>query len=537
MKTILKNTLKLLIVADLAIAFHSQATAQLTSNLSIYKIVRFLQYVSADYADSVNVDNLVDEAIVDILGNLDPHSVYISKEDVKAMNEPLEGNFEGIGIEFNILNDTLMVVNPIPGGPSERVGLFAGDRIIEVDGKNVAGIGLKNSDVFKLLRGDKGTKVYLHVLRRGSNKPMDFEITRDKIPIYSLDAAYMIDSNIGYIKLNRFALTTEQEFLDAVVSLKKQNMQNMILDLRGNGGGFLNAAVSLADHFLEDEKLIVYTEGRTSPRNDFLATRTGVFEKGKLVVLLDEGSASASEIVAGAVQDWDRGIIIGRRSFGKGLVQNQLPLPDGSMIRLTVARYHTPTGRVIQRPYNYGDAEDYYSDLTNRLQSGELFNADSINFPDSLKYSTLNKGKTVYGGGGIMPDFFIPFDTTYYSNYYGQLVRRDIINQFVHSYIDANRKQLNKNFPDFEKFSKNFKADQDLVNELVSFAEKKNLLVDEKGLETSKSEISKQLKALIARSLYTTTEYFRIVNQENETLSKAIQVIKGWSDYKYLVME
>lgn len=537
MKRIVKHTFSLLLVIVLFITFQPKAAAQLNSNLGIYKIVRFLQYVSSDYVDTVNVDKLVDEAIIDILNNLDPHSVYISKEDVKAMNEPLEGNFEGIGIEFNILNDTLMVVNPIPGGPSERVGLFAGDRIVEIDGKVVAGIGLKNSDVFKLLRGDKGTKVNLKVLRKGFTKPMDFLITRDKIPIYSLDAAYMIDSNIGYIKLNRFSLTTEQEFIDAVAKLKKQNMQNMILDLRGNGGGFLNASVALADHFLDKNKLIVYTEGRTSPRNDFMSTSSGVFHSGKLVVLIDEGSASASEIVAGAVQDWDRGIIIGRRSFGKGLVQNQMPLPDGSMIRLTVARYHTPTGRVIQKPYDYGDSDDYYSDLTNRMQKGELFNADSINFPDSLKYFTLNKGKIVYGGGGIMPDFFIPFDTTFYSSYYGQLVRRDILNQFVHSYIDANRNQLNKNYPSFDRFNKNFKVDDKLVSELVAFAEKKNMPPDEKGIETSRKEILKQVKALIARNLFTTSEYFQVVNQDNESVNKALDVIKGWSDYKSLVME
>jgi len=519
------------------LAGHQNVVAQQSPNLSLYKIVRFLQYVSSDYVDTLNVDKLVDDAIVDILNDLDPHSVYISKEDVKAMNEPLEGNFEGIGVEFNILNDTLMVVNPIPGGPSERVGVFAGDRIIQIDGKTVANIGLKNSDVFKLLRGDKGTKVTIQILRKGVTEPMDFEITRDKIPIYSLDAAYIINSDIGYIKLNRFSLTTEQEFLEALDRLKKQNMQHLILDLRGNGGGFLNASVALADHFLESENLIVYTEGRTSPRNDFLATQAGVFETGKLVVLIDEGSASASEIVAGAVQDWDRGIIIGRRSFGKGLVQNQLSLPDGSMIRLTVARYHTPTGRVIQKPYNQGNLDDYYSDFSKRLQNGELFNADSINFPDSLKYQTLKKGKMVYGGGGIMPDVFIPYDTSSYSSYYGLLVRKDILNQFVHTYIDANRKQLNKNYSNFEKYRKNFNVEDALTEQLIAFAEKKGVQHDPEGFKISDSEIRKQLKALIALRLFTTTEYFQIINDDNDVVKKAVEIINDWSRYNSLVME
>lgn len=375
-----------------------------SSNLSIYKVVRFLQYVSSDYVDTINIDKLADDAIIEILRNLDPHSVYITKEDVRAMNEPLEGNFEGIGVEFNILNDTLMVVNPIPGGPSERVGIMAGDRIVDIDGTKVAGIGLKNSDVFKMLRGTKGTNVTVQIMRKGLAELLEFNITRDRIPIYSLDAAYMVQPRIGYIKLNRFALTTEEEFLEALNKLKKERMQDLILDLRGNGGGFLNASVALADHFLDDNKLIVYTEGRTSPKTDFMSTRNGEFKKGRLVILIDEGSASASEIVAGAVQDWDRGIIIGRRSFGKGLVQNQLPLPDGSMIRLTVARYHTPTGRVIQKPYNFGELESYYNDLNIRYQKGEYFSVDSIAIPDSLKYQTLQKSRVVYGGGGIMPE-------------------------------------------------------------------------------------------------------------------------------------
>jgi carboxyl-terminal processing protease len=511
--------------------------AQLSSNLSLFKIYRFLQYVSNDYVDTIDVDDLVDEAIIGILKNLDPHSVYISKDDVKAMNEPLEGNFEGIGIEFNILNDTLLVVNPIPGGPSERVGIVAGDRIINVGGENIAGVGLKNSDVIKLLRGNKGTKVSVQVLRRGFTEILEFTITRDKIPIYSLDAAYMIDSRIGYIKLNRFSLTTEDEFLEALEKLKKEKMRDLILDLRGNGGGFLNAAVALSEHFLDEDKLIVYTEGRNSPRYDFISTKRGEFKKGRLIILMDEGSASASEIVAGAVQDWDRGIIIGRRSFGKGLVQNQLSLPDGSMIRLTVARYHTPTGRVIQKPYDFGELEIYYRDFSSRYQKGELFNQDSISFPDSLKYYTLQNKKLVYGGGGIMPDFFVPIDTSFYSNYYGKLVRRGIINQFVLSYIDENREYLKNTYQNFDKFNKNFVIDNHTIEKLVDFADKQGLKPDSIGLETSLGELSLQLKGLIAQNLFSTNYYFQIINENNKALQKAIDVLKNWNNYKYLVKE
>ena len=508
-----------------------------SSNLALYKIVRFMQYVSSDYVDTLDIDNLVDDAIKETLQNLDPHSVYISKEDVKAMNEPLEGNFEGIGVEFNILNDTLMVVNPVPGGPSERVGIVAGDRIIKIDNEVVAGIGLKNSDVFKKLRGDKGTKVVVEILRKNWPKTLEFTITRDKIPIYSLDASYMVTKRIGYIKLNRFAQKTKDEFLEALHKLKEQKMKDLILDLRGNGGGYLNASVALADHFLDDDQMIVYTEGRNVPNTEYKSTINGEFTRGRLIILIDEGSASASEIVSGAVQDWDRGIIIGRRSFGKGLVQNQLPLPDGSLIRLTVARYHTPTGRVIQKPYSSGSRKDYYSELSKRYENGEYFTSDSIAMPDSLKYYTLQKNKVVYGGGGIIPDIFTPFDTSFYSDYYGKMIRMGIINQYVHSYIDKNRDELNQKYASFEKFNQNFEITPSIIEELVTFAQDMKLPSDLEGLKTSEMEIRKQLKALIAQNLFSTNHYFQIVNQNNMALQKAIEVLNSWDSYKHLVKE
>ncbi|MCB8964038.1 MAG: S41 family peptidase [Bacteroidales bacterium] len=514
------------------------ATAQQpSSSFSAYKFVRFIQYLSGNYVDTINVNRLVDNALIEILKQLDPHSIYISKEDVQAMNEPLEGNFEGIGVEFNIMNDTLMVVNPISGGPSERVGIVAGDRIIAIDGKNIASIGLKIPDVHKYLRGSKGTKVTVKVLRRGVEEPLEFTITRDKIPIYSIDATYMAQPGIGYIKVNRFAATTEQEFAEAMEKLGKQRMKDVIIDLRNNGGGLLNAAYEMANHFFDAGKLIVYTEGRNSPRTNFFSDSKSAAFKGRVIVLIDEGSASASEIFAGAIQDWDRGVIVGRRSFGKGLVQNQLPLPDGSMIRLTVARYFTPTGRAIQRPYNNGNAEKYYTELNDRYSKGELFNSDSIHLPDSLKYKTLAKGKIVYGGGGIMPDVFVPFDTSFYSDYYGKLVRSGVINQFSVSWVDSNRKQLLHDYPKFEKFKKNFQVTDAMIEEMAIMADNLKIVRDAEGLKHSSNELKMQIKGLIAQSIFSAGHYFEITNDYNDALLKALEILRNWDKYRHLVKE
>ena len=492
-----------------------------------FKFGKFIDYLDRYYVDTVNTAKFVEEAIVKTLENLDPHSVYISQEDFEKMNEPLEGNFEGIGIQFNILKDTLMVVTPIPGGPSEEVGILAGDRIIEVEGENIAGVGLTNDDVFRLLRGAKGTQVKVGILRRNMAEMLDFTITRDKIPIYSLDAAYMIDDVNGYIKINRFAATTMMEFNKAMADLLDKGMKNLVLDLTGNGGGYLNAAVEMGDEFLENESLIVYTEGLNSYRKEYRATQKGRFEQGNLVIMIDEGSASASEIVSGAAQDWDRAVIVGRRSFGKGLVQSQLMLPDNSAIRLTIARYYTPTGRLIQKPYTNG-RDSYQKEIYERYLHGEFTNEDSITFPDSLKYKTLNDGRTVYGGGGITPDIFVALDTSFYSDYYGSILRKGIINRFVLTYVDNNRKDLQKKYPEFPKFESSFTADGAILKQLTDFATSEGVELNEEEFKTSEEQISVFVKARIAMGLYGTSEFYQVLNKRDNIFIKGVEVLNNW---------
>lgn len=500
------------------------------------KFGRLLRLIDSYYVDSTNISELTEKAIVSVLQELDPHSVYISKDEVERMNEPLQANFEGIGITFNILKDTLLVLSTVPGGPSEKVGLLAGDRIITIDGKNVAGVGLKNDDVMKMLRGEKGTRVDLQVQRRNSSQLLDFTIIRDKIPIYSLDASYMIDNETGYIKLNRFSASTIEEFKTAMENLKMQNIKNLILDLRGNGGGFLKAAIDLADEFLPNNKLVVYTEGVNNPKREYRATSQGLFEEGKLVILVNEGSASASEIVAGAVQDWDRGIIIGRRTFGKGLVQQPFYLTDGSMVRLTTAHYFTPTGRAIQKPFDNGITE-YRNDYIRRLEHGEMFHADSISFPDSLRFRTLVNGRSVFGGGGIMPDIFVSMDTSIMYRYYNRLQRNGILNNFILDYVDKNRDNLKKQFQDFSTFSKKFQITDDIIEAVVAMGEKEGIERDQESLNFTSDMMKKELKALVARDLFSRDHFFQIFNQDDKTILKALEVLKNQKMFNDLLVK
>jgi len=518
---IIKKTLLLLCILINQFGF-----SQYVQSDASKKFDALLQYINYAYVDSTDDNKLVEDAIVAVLKELDPHSVYIPKEELKKMNEPLVGNFEGVGIQFNILHDTLMVVSPISGGPSEKVGLRAGDKIVEVDGENIAGIGLQNSDVQEKLRGKKGTKVNVGIKRRSVKDVLNFTITRDKIPIFSLDASYMATPEIGYIKVNRFAKNTITEFREGLTRLQAQSMKHLIIDLRGNGGGYLKTAIQLTDEVLDDKKLIVYTEGNKNPKQEYYTTSKGAFEKGKLVVLIDEGSASASEIVSGAIQDYDRGLIIGRRSFGKGLVQKPFSLTDGSAIRLTVARYHTPSGRCIQRPYNEGK-EEYYKEFSRRFKNGEYMNEDSIALPDSLQFKTLNSKRTVYGGGGIMPDVFVPIDTSMSSDYFGKVNRKGLLNEFVLTYMDNHRKDLVAKYNDVSSFKKSFDVEELVLNEFVEYATKNEVERNDEQIEISKQLLVIRLKALIARNLWDTSAYFQIANDLNDSYLKAIEEINN----------
>lgn len=514
----------------LAIAMLAPAAAQ-KNNQEARKLQLALYAINNLYVDSTDEGKLVEDAIVGMLDKLDPHSHYMDPEETKAMTEPLQGNFDGIGIQFNVLTDTLYVIQVIPGGPSEKVGLMAGDRIIQVNDTLIAGVKMKTNDIMKRLRGPKGTEVRVKVLRNKDPELIEFKIIRGKIPVYSLDAAYMADKHTGYIKLNRFAASSADEFREALEKLKKEGMKNLILDLQGNGGGYLNIAIELADEFLSKDKLIVYTEGSKQSREEAKSTYRGGFEEGRLVVLVDESSASASEILSGAIQDWDRGVVIGRRTFGKGLVQKPIPLPDGSMIRLTVSRYYTPTGRCIQKPYQNGNLEDYQHDLIDRYNRGELMSADSIHFPDSMKYNTLETKRIVYGGGGIMPDIFIPVDTARYTDYHRNLVANGLVNRIAMNYLDRNRAEMNKNYPKFSQYKQNFDIPETLMQELLTMASEEKIEFDETQYNRSKPLIMLQIKALIARDLYDMAEYFQVINDDNPSYQQALEIINSRETY------
>ncbi len=494
------------------------------------KYQNLLALIDAFYVDTVNMEKLTEDAIVKALADLDPHSVYISKKELKDMNEPLQGSFSGVGIQFNILRDTLMIVATIPGGPSEKAGMRAGDRIVKIDDENVAGIGLKNNDVRKKLRGEKGSVVTVVVKRRKEKELLDFTIIRDKIPIHSLDAAYMLNKETGYIKLNRFSATTTKEFNKAVVELKEKGMKNMVLDLRGNGGGYMSAAISLVDNLLDGGKLIVYTKGLAFPRRESRSTSSGLFKDGKVAVLINEGSASASEIVTGAVQDWDRGVVIGTRSFGKGLVQRQFPLSDGTQIRLTTAHYYTPTGRCIQKAYDKG-VKDYRLEVLKRYQSGEMVNADSIKVVDSLKYKTLTNGRTVYGGGGIIPDVFMPLDTAKNYKYLNLLVRKNVVRPFIADYLDDNRENIRKQYPNFNSFNKHFMVTGKMMADLEKAGSKAGVEKDEKEYKTIEKELRNYIKAILASDLWSSKEYYQVNNSDDRYVKKALEILANPKEY------
>lgn len=494
------------------------------NNHSYNKISDVIDFINEDYVDTVDIDNLQDIAIESLLKELDPHSIYITKEEFNSVNDPLLGSFEGIGISFRIEKDTITVINTIPGGPSEKVGLMAGDRIVMVDDSLIAGIGINNIGAMRLLKGKKGTKVKVTNYRRGVPKLIDFEITRDVIPTYSVDVAYMVDDITGYIKLNNFSATTHEEFVEASHELMDEGMKKLILDLRGNPGGLLNAAIDISDEFLKKDELIVYTDGKSRPKRYAYATSDGDLEDIDVVVLVDENSASSSEIVAGALQDNDKGLIIGRRTFGKGLVQEQVSLPDGSAIRLTTARYYTPTGRSIQRPYDNGDAEDYYLDYYHRYTNGELTNIDSIKFDDSLKYYTP-KGKVVYGGGGIMPDIFVPLITDTIHTYYNLLANKGLIFQFAFDFTDRNRAWLN-DFSDYETFNSKFKMDNKTFNELVKYASDKGIDEDQEVIDISKDKITTLFKAYVGRNVLDEEGFYPIYHKIDTTFNRAVYEIE-----------
>ena len=499
------------------------------------KLLMVENIVNNLYVDNVDEEKIVENAVRGILENLDPHSSYSTKEETTSSQETMQGSFSGIGIQFNMQKDTLYVVQTIAGGPSEKVGILPGDRFIAVDDSIIAGRKLKNTDIMKRLRGPKGTKVNIKVKRGSNTDLLEFRITRDDIPLNSIDAVYMADGKTGYIRLSRFAATSYKEFKDAITKLKKQGMQQLILDLTDNGGGYMQIAAQIANEMLNRGNLIVYTQGRKSPRQNLNADGSGTVRTQKVVVMINQFSASASEILSGAIQDWDRGVVVGRRSFGKGLVQREFLLPDSSSFRLTIARYYTPSGRNIQKPYVKGDREDYDKDIIDRYNHGELQSADSIHFADSLKHTTLRLHRTVYGGGGIMPDVFVPLDTTQYTDYHHRLVAKGIIPQFALRYVDKNRADLKAQYPDAQKFIKEFTVTDEMLNNLVDAGKAEKVDFDKSQFAKSKEMLRTFVKAAIANDLFSTGAYFQIVNEQNDIYKEALSIINDDARYRKII--
>ena len=526
---------KIFLIAVFVLLFAIVSYAGKHSQHNMKKLMNAEFAISEFYVDTVNEDKLVEDAIRGMLDKLDPHSTYNTAEETQELQQPLQGKFSGIGISFNMKQDTLYVISLISGGPSERVGLRPGDRIVSVNDTTVAGVKMKSNDIRKRLMGKKGSLVRVGVKRPGTLEIMKFGITRDDIPIYSVDASYMADNKTGYIRISRFAEATADEFEKAFKELEQQGMKQLILDLSDNGGGYLNTAIELGNWFLDKGQTIVYTEGKRSPRYDAVANGRGKFKDGKLVVLVNQNSASASEILSGAVQDWDRGVVVGRRTFGKGLVQRPFNFDDGSMIRLTTARYYTPSGRCIQKPYKEGEKDDYAKDVYNRFKDGELMHADSIHVADSLKYTTLKAGRVIYGGGGIIPDVFVPVDTTEYSKYYSDLSAKGVLIQYTLAYIDKHRDELKAKYSDVMAFDKGFNVSEEMMKELIAMGEKEGVRYDEEQYNTSKNVLELLVKSLIARDVFDQEAFTIIYNKRNDLLKEGLRVINDNKLYNSLL--
>ena len=529
---------KILFVAGLSLALSMTVSAQRSMPQALQKLLNAEYAISTLYVDTINEDKLVEEAIKGMLESLDPHSSYTDAKETKELEEPLQGEFSGVGIQFNMNKDTLYVIQTIPGGPSERVGVLAGDRIIYVNDTTIAGVKMKNSDIQKRLRGKKGTNVTIKVKRPGVKDLITFRITRDNIPLHSIDAQYMLDERTGYLRISRFGAKTHEEMMDALKELEKQGMTQLIMDLNDNGGGYLNAAIDMCNEFLDRGQLMVYTEGENSPRNEANANGWGNYKTLPMVVMVNQYSASAAEIFAGAMQDWDRAVVVGRRTFGKGLVQRPFKFEDGSMMRLTVARYYTPSGRCIQKPYSRGDKKAYEKELLDRYNEGEDYSLDSIQINDSLRYTTRVNGRTIYGGGGVMPDIFVPVDTTEYSTYYRDMTAKGILNQYAIKYVDKNRKAISKQFKTVKDFDNGFTVSDEMMRDFIAMGEQDSVKYDEEKYRTSEQLLKDIIKGLIARDVYgDQSAYSVILNHRNRDLQAAIAVLNDPERFQRLLRE
>ena len=529
---------KILFAVTLGLILPFTITAQRAMPQSMQKLLNAEYAINSLYVDSVNEDKLIEAAIKGMLESLDPHSSYTDAKETKELEEPLQGEFSGVGIQFNMNKDTLYVIQTVPGGPSERVGVLAGDRIIYVNDTVIAGVKMKNSDIQKRLRGKKGTDVTIKVMRPGVKELITFRITRDNIPVHSIDAKYMLDDKTGYLRISRFGAKTHDEMMEALKDLKKQGMTQLVMDLSDNGGGYLNAAIDMCNEFLERGQLMVYTEGDNSPRNEANANGWGEYKDLHMVVMVNQYSASAAEIFAGAMQDWDRAVVVGRRTFGKGLVQRPFKFDDGSMMRLTVARYYTPSGRCIQKAYKRGDKQAYEHELLDRANEGEYYCLDSIQFNDTLRYTTRLNGRTIYGGGGVMPDVYVPIDTSEYSTYYRDLSAKGIINQYSIKYVDRNRKLIAKQFKSLQDFDNGFVVTDEMMRDLIAMGEQDSIKYNEEKYRISEQLIKAIAKGLIARGVYgDSSAYSVIINHRNRDLQAAVEVLNDRERYDRLLRE